>query len=628
MKTRRFFHTALVVGLLFLFPLTTCSSHRSHDAARVGRGDDVDRATAPRRFCDVDESEIDRLVDRMTLDEKVAQMYIVGVTVFPWFELQKPYHLVKELGVGGVFVRPLSGVGFWPEWTARNMNKLQTLAMSRKNPIPLLIAVDQEGGIPQAMSELTGGTDQPGNMGLGATFDPSSTYASYSLMGRELSAVGINAAFAPVAGLMSSHEETSMYTRCFGELPSAVSSHVEQAVLGLQENGVVAAAKHFPSHSVAPGDEHFVLPVNGDDEQTVRSLYLPPFVAAIDAGVDMVMVTHAVFSAWEDGVPTVFSRRILGGLLRGELGFRGLIITDDINMGSIMLHEWGELPDVMAISAGADMLVDCAADSKPMFGVAEGNRRFPYGVAGQIDYVARAVREGRLSEERIDESVRRILRVKMKYCLFENPYVDISRVDDRVHTQKHIDASLELHYKAVTLVRDDGGLIPIPSEGKRRIHVVCPTSYQKEMYPHAAWGNIAGTDLFKEMKKIEPNTTGDTFVVGSPRIKVDKLVRKAEKSGADLLVVGTYNALYYEQQVELVRRLLALGMPTIVVATAMPYDLMAFPKVSTYIVTYSNRDLALEAVVRVLFGLAEPKGRLPVSIPGLYEAGWSARSGR
>jgi len=604
----------------------SCASHHRHGASQIRTDDVSGQASSHWHFCDVDEEKIDSIVSQMTLEEKIAQMYIVGAVVVPWIELYKAHFFVKDLGVGGVFVQPPLSVGLRAEWTAENMNRLQAMAMSRKNPIPLFISIDQEGGIPQAMSELTGGTDQPGNMGLGATFDPNSTRISYGIMGQELASVGINTAFAPVAELMVSPMETSMYTRCFGELASEVSSHVRQAVIGLQENGVIATAKHFPSHSTAPGDEHFTLSVNSDDEKTVRNLYLPPFIAAIDAGVDMIMVTHAVYRAWEKKLPTVFSHRIVTGFLREELGFKGLIVTDDINMGAIMLNEWNELPDVLAISAGVDMIVDCAGDSKPMFGVAKKNLRFPHDVEGQVDYVVKAVKDGKISEERIDESVRRILRVKMKYCLFKKPYVDVSAVDEKVHTQSQVDTSLALHESAITLVRNDEGLIPLDPKDKKRIHVVCPALYQLEMYPHAAWGNIAGTNFYEEIKKLKPKTSGDTFVVSQRRLNISGLVRNARNSDADVLVIGTYDALYYDQQKELVRRLLELKKPTIVVALAMPYDLIAFPEVSTYMVTYSNRDLALQAAARILFGLAEPKGRLPVSIPKLYEVGWSAKN--
>jgi len=500
------------------------------------------------------------------------------------------------------------------------------MALSGDSAVPVLVTVDQEGGIPQSSNNINGGTDQPGNLGLGASFDPDNTYASYSVMAEELTAVGVHVDFAPVLGPMVSHEETSMYTRSFSELPSEITRHAVQAVQGLQDNRVIATGKHFPNHSTAPGDEHYFLTVNDEDEETVREAYFPPFASTIEAGLDMIMMTHSVYTAWEDGLPSVFSRTIVTDLLRGELGFQGLIVTDDINMGAITTTEWDEHPDVMAIAAGVDMIVDCGANNDPIYGLAEGNRKYAFDVGGQIDTVAKAVRDGRLTEERIDESVGRILRMKMKYCLFEDPYVDVATAGDTVRTDLQIETSERLHREAITLVRNDAGLFPIDPGGDVRIHVITPAFFQLELYPDAAWGNIAGTDLYREMKKIQPSVTGKTFLVGPVPIDVDMLVKNVESSGADVLVIGTYNALYYDQQIDLVRQLLDLGMPAIVVATAMPYDLMAFPEASTYLLSYSNRDMTLEAAARALFGQAEPTGRLPVSLPGLYEIGWSANA--
>jgi len=598
-----------------------CSTGGDDDTDDDG-GDDGDDDGFVYPYCGVDEQAIELILRQMSPAQKVAQMYIVGVQVLPGWAPSDTRRMIQSVQVGGVFVQALTGVGFWPEWTAENMNTLQEMALSREIPVPLLVTVDQEGGIAQALNSINGGTDQPGNLGLGATFDPNMTYLSYRIMGEQLAAVGINVAFAPVLGLMTSHEETSMYTRCFGELSSEVAGHAVQAIRGFQENLVVATAKHFPGHSTAPGDEHFVLPVNDKDEQTVRDLYLPPFAAAIDAGTDMMMTTHAVFSALDE-LPGTFSYRIMTELLRQEMGFMGVLVTDDINMGSVTNNEWNQHPDVLAIGAGADMIVDCGTDSEPGYGIAPGNEGYAFDVEGQIQAVLEAVMDGRLSMERIDQSVRRILRLKMKYCLFEDPYVDVAAAAEHSNTPEQIGNSTALHEKAITLVRNDQELLPLDPVGTR-IHAVCPHLFQWEMYPDAAWGNIAGTDLLEQLRQISPSATGDRFNVDPFPIAVSRVVANARNSGADVLVVGTYNAMYYPMQWELIRQLLDLGMPTILVATAMPYDLLAFPDASTYLATYSNRDIALQTAARAIFGEVDPAGRLPVSLPGLYEMGWSA----
>ena len=572
--------------------------------------------------CKIDEPEVERILSHMTLRQKVAQMYIVGVSLLPW-DLEQTRRLVERIEVGGVFLQPIRGIAPEPADTAANTNRLQEMALSRDLPVPLLVVADQEGGIPQALSRLTGGTDQPGNLGLGATFQPACTHRSYGIMGEQLSAVGINVDFAPVLGLMISYEESSMYTRCFGELSSEVTAHAPQAVRGLQENRVVACVKHFPSHSTAPGDEHFTLPANREDEETVRTRYLPPFVAAIRAGTDMIMTTHAVYTAWDD-VPVTFSRSVVTGLLREELGYRGLIVTDDMNMGALTLTDWDEHPDVLAIRAGTDLLLDVAADDAPMFGVSPGNEQYAYDLEGQIEAVLAALGDGRLSPEQIDASVRRILRAKMRHCLFRSPLVDEDAVPEHVDTPEQREDSRRLHERAVTLVRNDAGLWPLDIEAHPRVHVVCPGAILSRMYPDAGWGTAAGTDLLREVRRLLPSATGDTFDVDPLPLRVPALLDRVRAAAPDVLVVGTYHALYHEAQRDLVLRLLEMGLPTIVVSLALPYDLMAFPEASTFLAVYSNRDLALETAARVLLGEATPGGRLPVSLPGLYATGWSA----
>ena len=331
-------------------------------------GDDDDEAPP---FCEIDEAHIEHLLATLTLREKVGQMYYVGVDLFPWFELPSVARTIQELKVGAVHEKVFYTLGLWPEWSVQNVNTLQTLAMNNDPAIPLLIGIDQEGGAPQAFSTALGGTDTPGNLGLGATFDPTATRDAYALMGNQLAALGINVNLAPVLEVMTSLEETSMYTRCFGEDTAAVSEHAAAAVAGLRAELVAPTAKHFPGQTAAPGDEHTALVVSELNETTLRAVYLPPYEAAIDAGVDLIMPTHARFIGYDPDYPATLSYPILTELLREELGFEGVIITDDMNMWSLAGQDWGGMPDVMAIQAGADMIMDIFEGFEPTTAKAE-----------------------------------------------------------------------------------------------------------------------------------------------------------------------------------------------------------------------------------------------------------------
>lgn len=607
------------------FPVFSCSDDDGDDSdADDDTSDDDDEPEPVYSFCEADPDYIEQLIAGLTLREKIAQMYVVGVRVVPWFDFGDARRLVEEIGVGGVGLQALTGVGLNPKWTVQNTNKLQRWAQQSSSGLPLLISTDQEGGIPQVVSTLTGGTDQPGNMGLGASFDPANTYLSYGIMGRQLYDLGINNSYSPVVGLLSSLKEYSMYTRCFGDRTEPVSEHSKEAVKGFQEQLIIAGVKHFPGHSTSVGDDHGDLPFNDDTEAEIREKLFPPYEASFWAKADMVMVAHTVYTAWEPELPTTFSSKIIEGILRGELGFEGLVVTDDINMGSITNTPWDEHPHVLAIAAGVDLILDVSGDAEAEYGVHPDNEQWAIDLVGQIDAIEMAVWSGRISEQRIDESVRRILKTKMKYCLFADRFRDVNGIDQRVNTPEQIEASRTLHEKAITLVRNDENLLPFDCQDGMKIHVVSPGLYQSEMYPFAYWGNYTSTSLRKEIRKLYPGVTGSHFQVQPNQSARQRIVAAAKKAEADLLVIGTYHAFYYQEQTDLVKELLALGRPTVVVALAMPYDLLAFPEAATYIATYSNRDLAIETAARSIFGQGEMEGRLPVGLPGLYEYGHSA----
>jgi len=574
-------------------------------------------------YCAVDEEEIDDLLAGMTLREKIGQLYYVGVTVLPWLDLPDARRKIQELHIGAVHEQMLYTLGFWPAWSVLNNNQLQALALDSEPGIPLLIGIDQEGGIPQMLCSITGGTDTPGNLGLGATFKPQATYRSYGIMAEEMHALGINVNLAPVLDVMTTSERISMYTRCFGEQTERVKVHGRQAVRALQEKRVVATIKHYPGQTAAPGDTHEVLAVSELDEQTIREVYLPPFTAAIAAGADMVMASHTRYAAWDDFYPATFSHALLTEVLREELGFEGVIITDDMNMHAITDHDWQECPDVLAIRAGADMIMDIFEDFSDNTATP-----CPTDLAGQIDEMVRAVRDGQLTESRIDESVRRILRLKIKYCLFAQPFRPVMDAEERVRNAASLAATRTLHEMAATLVRNEAGLWPLDPEAGARIHVVTTGPLVMEAYPEGGWPTISLTTLLTEMRRIKSDVTGEYFSTPLQPAMASRLIEHAAAAEAALLVIGTFNAQHDQTQAAMVRQLLALGRPTIVVAQAMPYDLLAFPEATTYLAIYSNRDAAVETAARALFGLAEPGGRLPVALPGLYPIGWSALNTR
>ncbi len=581
-----------------------------------------DDSNAHPSFCEVDEEFINDLMARMSLKRKIAQMYMVGVQVLPWFDYGDAQRFVEEIGVGCVGVTPGTGVGFWPEWTVTNTNKLQAWALAGDPGIPLFIAADQEGGVPAAVNNLTGGTDQPGNMGLGATFDPEATYDSYRIMGEQLFALGINNPYSPVVEIAAQYTDVPMYMRAFGEDTQLVAEHAAQAVRAFQDQLVVATAKHFPGQGQGHGDTHAGMVVNNDSEELIREKYLPPFQAAIDAGVDMIMTIHEIYTNLDPGVPATFSEKIITEILRGEMGYEGLIISDDINMGAIMAEPLDEHPDVTAIAAGVDLVLDAGGDAAPGFGIDPANLQWAWKVADQIDTVIEAIDGGRLTEERIDESVRRILRTKMKYCFFEIGQRDSAAASASLQTRRQIEDSERLFEKSITLLKNDDSILPLDPEAGLKIHVLSAGRLQSEMYPDAFWGNVSSTSLFWEIKNLYHEATGDHFDVDPNQRVINRLVRRTESVDPDVLIIGSFNGYYYEGQTELINALLDLGIPTVMAAMASPYDIIGFDDVKAYLAVYSNRPLPLKVAADIIFGTRTPKGRLPVTISEDYDMGY------
>jgi beta-N-acetylhexosaminidase len=303
------------------------------------------------------------------------------------------------------------------------------------------------------------------------------------------------------------------------------------------------------------------------------------------------------------------------------MGFTGVLITDDMNMGAITNYDWPDHPAVMSIMAGADMILDVFDD----FSATPTNKeeRYPESIAEQIERIAEAVLDGRIDPEQIDQSIRRILRLKMKYCLFEKPQVDLGQISSRVNTPQNIATSEKIHEQAMTLVRNDQGLWPLDPESDDAIFVVSPSPIISQD-PAAGWPNIATTSLRAQIKALVPSATGilyDTFP--SNRV-INRIVNRVEQTDIDTLIIGSYNAQFDTQQQLLIQKLYDLGLPTVLVVLAMPYDLMVFPQAQTVLNSYSSRNIALKVVSKTLFGFNNPTGRLPVSIPGFYGIGHSA----
>ncbi|MPZ82051.1 MAG: glycoside hydrolase family 3 protein [Actinophytocola sp.] len=538
----------------------------------------------------------------MSLDQKIAQLFVVSVwgksaneahpTNQANYGVDTPAQVIEKFGVGGVIYFNNSGTDNVdnPEQLAAFSNGLQRAAVKHNTHLPLIVAIDQEGGNVTRLESPA--TEFPASMAVGAGRSSADAKTVATINARELRAMGINQNFAPVADVNSNPLNPVIGARSFSSRPDLASRLVTAEIDGYQEGGrlsetVSSAAKHFPGHGDAETDSHTGLPNIDRTEAEWREFDLPPFKAAVDAGIDSIMTAHIeVPSLDPTGVPATLSKPILTGLLRNELHYRGVIVTDALGMGGANVFPPEEIP-VMALEAGVDQLL------------------MPPDLQLAIDSVKAAVESGRLTERRIDESVLRILLLKLKRGILTSPFVNEHKVDKIVGTPANVAKIQQIMDRTTTVVRNDAGLLPIADVPANVLvtGIGDTTSGLTHRSPEwlAASIDERGADATPLPTGLNPN-----------QATIDRAVTAA--NGADLVVVLTNNLSGRLQQRALVNALLATGKPVVAVASQIPYD-AGFVDAPTWVATYGWRANAMESLTKVLFGEVSPKGTLPVDIP-------------
>jgi beta-N-acetylhexosaminidase len=476
---------------------------------------------------------------------------------------------------------------------------LQDLARDLGLP-PLLIATDQEGGQLLAIGEGT--TPLPGNMALGAIGSAELARRAGEVLGRELAAMGVNVDYAPCADVNVNPQNPVVGVRSFGEDPAEVARLTAAMVEGIQSQGVAATAKHFPGHGDTSSDSHLGLPVVPHDLGRLEAVEFPPFRAAIEAGTKLIMSAHLALPALDgpQAPPATLSSNVLQGLLRRRLGFSGVIVTDAMDMRAIRQGEFLGAEAVRAARAGADLLLLTTN---------------PADHARVYQALVEAVRAGELDPDEVRASADRVL--SLKTWLAQAPaQPDLSVVGCAEHRR----VAQEIAEKSITLVRDRAGLLPLRLLPDRRIAVVMPRP--QDLTP-ADTSSYVTPALAAALRAFHPNV--DEFVVPYAPGEADIAAVRERAGQYDLLVAGTLNASGEPGQQALVRELLKTGVPLIVVAMRLPYDLAAFPEAPTYVCTYGILESSMQALAKALFGQIEMEGCLPVSIPGIAPRGYRWR---
>ena len=536
------------------------------------------------------------LLGGMSLDEKIGQLFVTyayGDRV----DTDNPADVANNRAVHGVDNAAaliekyhLGGIIYFnrfnnvnnPRQIAELSNGIQRVAAAQRQPIPMLISTDQEQGLVARVGPPA--TQFPGNMALGAARSTRDAYDAARITGEELRAIGINQDFAPVADVNVNALNPVIGVRSFAENTELVSRLTAAQVEGYQDADVAATAKHFPGHGDTTVDSHTGIPVIDHSREQWRRIDMPPFRAAIERGVDSVMTAHIVVPSLDpSGDPATLSEPILTGLLRSELGYQGVIVTDALEMAGVREKYGDDRVPVLALKAGADQLL------------------MPPDLDLAYHAVRSAVRSGEISERRIDESVHRILRLKFQRGLFHDPYVDSDAIDGVVGTPAHLARAQQVADRTTTLIKDDADLIPLP-KGPRSVLV----TGRGATTTSALAERIAGRGV-----TASAHETG----LNPDQAAIDTAVAKAASS--DLVVVATDKAWAEanKEQRRLVEALLASGTPVVAVGVRDPYDIAYFADAPTYLATYSTTAPALESLTKVLFGEITPTGTLPVTIP-------------
>ena len=534
--------------------------------------------------------DIDRVLAGLSLRDKAAQLimpWLAGsYTAYDDWTLAESVRLVDSLHVGGLIV----SVGS-PLDIAAKLNSLQA-----RSALPLLVAADLEGG---TAIRLAGGTPFPTNMGVGASGRDSDAYAMGRVTAEEGRAVGIQLAFAPVADVNNNPANPIINTRSFGEDPHAVGRLVGADVRGLEEHGMAATVKHFPGHGDTGNDSHLALPVITADWRRLDTLELVPFRAAISAGATAVMSAHIAVPALEGGQsrPGTVVPSILTGLLRDSLHFQGLVVTDALEMGGLVNTYGASEAPVLALIAGADLLLQ------------------PVDARATIDAVERAVRQGRVSEARLDRSVRKVLALKQRLGLFEQRTVQLENVPRIVGSAEHLATALDVAQRSIVLLADDGAVDTLRTR-PRRLALV---AYGDEGNP------IVGPTLLQELRR-----AGDTVSIfrlwpqsGPASFDSARAVLRANPLALFAVAV---RAVPWRGRIGMPDALAGLldesaaARPTTLVSLGSPYLISQTTKVKSYLLGWAANPISETAVARALTG-ARIGGRLPIRVPPGFPLG-------
>ena len=555
--------------------------------------DQMTRVLKVRRTSDIisHQSWAEERLKSMTLDEKIGQLFQIRIDGDVATDAIKQTITSKHLG--GIIYFQYNGNLDDPTRSATLSNNLQACAMGADGKgIPLFLSMDQEGG---RVTRITGGAEGPGNMGIGASRSEEMAELTGKTFGSEIRAVGANMDLAPDLDVNNNPANPVIGVRSFAERPEVVSPLGQAYIEGLRSVGVIATGKHFPGHGDTNTDSHSGLPIVTYDFNTLDTIHGRPFREAIAAGLDSIMTAHIVVTCLDPNHPATLSPAVIDGYLRTNLGFDGVVMTDSMGMAGVTSGYGNAQAAVLAVQAGVDLM------------------SLPPDLDTAWSAVKTAVVNGVISEDRLNQSVIRLLKLKHKYGLFENPYCDPSVASSIVGCADHRSADLTVARAAMTLVQNKDNVLPLHLASAQKVLLVTVASSSETTTDAAA--------RFASYITAKHANTQSISIGENPTSSTRTTVKNAAAT-ADVIIVGTSRSQLYSGQTSLVTSLCTLGKPVICVGFREPYEFASWPQVNAYLCAYTYRSCGLQAAADVIFGDYTPHGLLPVSIPGVYDFGW------
>ena len=558
------------------------------------------------------EIDLNKIIDEMSLEQKIGQMFmgnICGGETIDDARYIMEKHSFGGLQFSGVFERFVRGGDYLECGVCKNrpldevaefLAEIKKLAIEITG-VPLIIGGDQEGGVCGSIFRRRNITLAPLSMGLGAADNLEDTYCAASIMAREVKALGLNMLYGPSLDINTNPKNPEIGARSFSEDPDSVAAHGKEVIRAYADCNMISNAKHFPGRGHGQANAHHDLESIDLDMARLRAVELHPFQEAINAGVDSIMMGHTLYPAFGgDNLPASLSPTILK-FLREEMGFDGMVIPDTLTMFAISKNYDVPQACAMCLEAGSDMIF----------------MKVPAYYEPTVEAIKNSIKAGRLTEERIEQSLLRIMQLKLKRGLFEE---NASSSISIVGCDKHVNDMTTVSQNSVLLLKNDN-LLPLVSDSEKPTLVVVPRD-----------GNIMLSNDTTLSHDLLPNTIKQyahnvryTVVDEAPtRHQCYEAVGLA--GNAELVIFGIYSAGASPEQLALLNDLVELGVPVIVVITGSPYLAVNLPdKVKTIICSFGITPLTFQAVAGIMFGIQKPSATLPVGISKTMPKGFSVK---